>query len=47
MEPDSGLDYVVEDLPGVGRSYQVTGTTAAASSSSAGAWTWVRSMFSS
>ena len=26
MEPDSGLDFVVEDLPGIGRSYQMTGT---------------------
>ena len=25
MEPDSGLDFVVEDLPGIGRSYQMTG----------------------
>jgi TrkA domain protein len=25
MEPDSSLDFVVEDLPGVGRSYQMTG----------------------
>ena len=26
MEPDSGLDFVVDDLPGIGRSYQMTGT---------------------
>jgi K+/H+ antiporter YhaU regulatory subunit KhtT len=26
MEPDSGLDFVVEDLPGIGRSYQMTGS---------------------
>jgi K+/H+ antiporter YhaU regulatory subunit KhtT len=26
MEPDSSLDFVVEDLPGIGRSYQMTGT---------------------
>jgi K+/H+ antiporter YhaU regulatory subunit KhtT len=25
MEPDSGLDLVVDDLPGIGRSYQMTG----------------------
>jgi TrkA domain protein len=25
MEPDSGLDFVVDDLPGIGRSYQMTG----------------------
>jgi TrkA domain protein len=25
MEPDSGLDFVVEDLPGIGRSCQMTG----------------------
>jgi hypothetical protein len=34
MEPDSGLDFVVDDLPGIGRSYQMTGPTAAASPSS-------------
>jgi K+/H+ antiporter YhaU regulatory subunit KhtT len=26
MEPDSSLDFVVEDLPRIGRSYQMTGT---------------------
>src|SRR5215213_10791915 len=26
MEPDSSLDFVVDDLPGIGRSYQMTGT---------------------
>ena len=26
MESDSGLDFVVEDLPGIGRSYQMTGS---------------------
>src|SRR5215217_3432780 len=26
MEPDSSLDFVVEDLPEIGRSYQMTGT---------------------
>lgn len=26
MEPDSGLDFVVEDLPGIGRRYQMTGS---------------------
>jgi TrkA domain protein len=26
MEPDSSLDFVVEDLPGIGRRYQMTGT---------------------
>jgi hypothetical protein len=26
MEPDSSPDFVVEDLPGIGRSYQMTGT---------------------
>jgi TrkA domain protein len=26
MEPDSSLDFVVEDLPGIGRSYQMTGS---------------------
>jgi len=25
MESDSGLDFVVDDLPGIGRSYQMTG----------------------
>jgi K+/H+ antiporter YhaU regulatory subunit KhtT len=25
MEPDSGLDFVVDDLPGIGRRYQMTG----------------------
>ena len=25
MESDSGLDFVVEDLPGIGRSYQMKG----------------------
>jgi K+/H+ antiporter YhaU regulatory subunit KhtT len=25
MEPDSGLDFVVDDLQGIGRSYQMTG----------------------
>jgi K+/H+ antiporter YhaU regulatory subunit KhtT len=25
MEPDSGLDVVVDDLPGIGRSHQMTG----------------------
>jgi K+/H+ antiporter YhaU regulatory subunit KhtT len=25
MEPDSSLDFVVDDLPGIGRSYQMTG----------------------
>ena len=24
MEPDSSIDFVVEDLPGIGRSYQMT-----------------------
>jgi hypothetical protein len=32
MEPDSSLDFVVEELPGIGRSYQMTGPTAAAPS---------------
>jgi TrkA domain protein len=26
MEPDSSLEFVVVDLPGIGRSYQMTGT---------------------
>ena len=26
MEPDSGLDFVGDDLPGIGRSYQMTGS---------------------
>jgi K+/H+ antiporter YhaU regulatory subunit KhtT len=26
MEPNSSLDFVVDDLPGIGRSYQMTGT---------------------
>jgi TrkA domain protein len=26
MEPDSSLDFVVDDLPGIGRSYEMTGT---------------------
>ena len=26
MEPDSGLDFVVDDLPGIGRRYQMTGS---------------------
>lgn len=26
MESDSGLEFVVDDLPGIGRSYQMTGT---------------------
>jgi TrkA domain protein len=26
MGPDSSLDFVVDDLPGIGRSYQMTGT---------------------
>ena len=26
MEPDSSLDFVVDDLPGIGRRYQMTGT---------------------
>ena len=26
MEPDSSLDFVVEELPGIGRSYQMSGT---------------------
>ena len=26
MESDSGLDFVVDDLPGIGRSYQMTGS---------------------
>jgi hypothetical protein len=26
MERDGGLDFVVDDLPGIGRSYQMTGT---------------------
>jgi hypothetical protein len=25
MEPDSGLDFVVDDVPGIGRRYQMTG----------------------
>ena len=25
MEPDSSLDFVVEDLPGIDRSYQMAG----------------------
>lgn len=34
MEPDSTLDLVIEDLPGIGRRYEMPGRTAAASSSS-------------
>jgi K+/H+ antiporter YhaU regulatory subunit KhtT len=26
MEPNSSLDFVVDDLPGIGRSYQMMGT---------------------
>ena len=26
MESDSGLDFVVDDLPGIGRRYQMTGS---------------------
>jgi TrkA domain protein len=26
MEPDSGLDFVVDDLPGIGRRYEMTGS---------------------
>ena len=33
MEPNSRLDFVVDDLPGIGRSYQMTGPMAAASPS--------------
>jgi hypothetical protein len=33
MEPDSGLDFVVDDLPGIGRRYQMTESTVAASPS--------------
>jgi TrkA domain protein len=28
MEPDSDLDFVVDDVPGIGRSYQMTGLNA-------------------
>ena len=33
MEPDSSLDFVVDDLPGIGCSYQMTGPTVAAAPS--------------
>ena len=33
IEPNSSLDFVVDDLPGIGRSYQMTGPMAAASPS--------------
>ena len=26
MEPDSRLDFSIEDLPGIGRRYEMTGT---------------------
>ncbi|HET7518686.1 MAG TPA: TrkA C-terminal domain-containing protein [Actinomycetes bacterium] len=26
MEPDSRLDFIIEDLPGIGRRYEMTGT---------------------
>jgi hypothetical protein len=26
MEPDSSLDLIIEDLPGIGRRYEMTGT---------------------
>ena len=26
MESDSGLDFVVDDVPGIGRRYQMTGS---------------------